>query len=57
MSAYWSQWDYSEVMEWVADIEEETEGDFEEDIFQVDEDEYSMPINLDSLGMSWADFM
>lgn len=55
-SAYWSQWDYAEVMDWVAELDEqESDADFEDETFN--EDEYSMPLSLDSLCMSWADFM
>ncbi len=56
MSAYWSQWDYSELMDWVGEVDDEvTDGDFEESF--TEEDEYCMPLSLDSLGMSWRDFM
>lgn len=65
MSAYWSQWS-SEELDSMHGIEPEDYRNDEEDIDpsdymdeeECDEDEeYGEPVSMDSLGMSWSDFM
>lgn len=53
MSSYLNHYEYTELMEWALELDQ----DFEEEILPQSEDEFCMPLSLDSLGMSWADFL